>query len=357
MNRCSAPRAACRNERLIVGVKHTDSMQKRNMRENMAVNLDGQWKLSYALEAGRAKEREVVTIPATVPGNVELDLMRAGTLPDLFQGCNILKARPFDFYEWTYETSFTTPAGFTGRRVELVFHGVDCVATYLLNGVELGRSENMFVEQRFDVTDSLRANRENQLVVRIGSAVNHARARAFEPSVNAFAMESVALRKAAHSFGWDIMPRLPSAGIWRSVELVAHEATELTDVHVFTAAASQSEATLGVRYAFATDAPTLEGFEIQIQGRCGESTFERRVAARFTAGEVAIPVPGAKLWWPRGYGEASLYDLTVRLIREGAVIDSRLMKIGIRTVELVRSEITTRDRPGEFLFKPGPVEW
>jgi beta-mannosidase len=311
------------------------------------IPLDGTWALTYALEGGQQAPR---TIPATVPGNVEIDLMKAGELPDLYFGANIFAARPYEFHEWTYETVFETPAACAGRRVELVFHGVDCIATYILNGEELGRSDNMFIAHAFDVAGRLAPGGSNRLQVKIASAVNHARNFPYDPSITSWAnMESLHVRKAAHMYGWDIMPRLVSAGIWRPVELAVHDATEITDLHYFTHRAGR-DAQLGLIYQFATDAATLDGFELQVQGRCGTSRFEVRKPVRFTAGELRIDVPDAQLWWPQGYGDANLYEVKARLLRDGKTVDTRADRIGLRTVELVRTDITTRDQPGEFVF-------
>ena len=312
------------------------------------ISLDGAWTLRHALE-GAAEETP--PIPATVPGNVEIDLIAAGELPDLYHGANIFSARPLEFHAWTYETAFDVPAEGKGRRTELVFHGVDCIATYWLNGREIGRSENMFIAHAFDVSDVLVYGCPNKLVVKIASAVNHARKFPYEPSVLAlFATESLFVRKAPHSYGWDIMPRLVSAGIWRPVELVVHDATEIVDLHYFTFQTGE-HAQIGLAYTFATDAAMLEGFELHVKGVCGVSKFEIRAPVRFTAGEIRIQVPSAQLWWPHGYGDASLYEVKARLLHDGKVVDTRSDRIGIRTVELEHSELTTRDAPGEFVFR------
>ena len=64
------------------------------------LNLDGQWQLTY----GPVKSADVlkqvpatpppddITIPATVPGNVELDMIAAGRLPDLKVGMRAREA-------------------------------------------------------------------------------------------------------------------------------------------------------------------------------------------------------------------------------------------------------------------------
>ena len=47
--------------------------------------------------------------------------------------------------------------------------------------------------------------------------------------------ESVFIRKAPHTYGWDILPRLVSAGLWRDVELRVLNPARLTDVHYMVA--------------------------------------------------------------------------------------------------------------------------
>lgn len=313
------------------------------------ISLNGKWQLSYALENDAGAELK--TVPADVPGNVEIALMEAGVLPDLFFGGNIFAARPYEFYQWTYETSFTAPEELRDKRTELVFQGVDCIATYLLNGVEIGHSENMLIEHSFDVSELLHYGQENKLTVRISSAMNQARKYHYEPGVERWnSPEAAYIRKPAHCYGWDIMARLVSAGIWRSVELIAHKATEFEELHYFTRWVGR-DATLGLRYNFVTDEPIIEGFEIQVTGKCGESSFEWRGPAYFIAGDANITIPDVKPWWPLGYGDANLYEVTACLIHNGTVVDTRTTTIGIRTVELVRTDITTTEAPGEFLFK------
>ena len=62
---------------------------------------------------------------------------------------------------------------------------------------------------------------KNEIAVRIRSAVNEARKYTYEPVEQALPVnhESLYVRKAAHMYGWDICPRVVSAGLWRSVDL------------------------------------------------------------------------------------------------------------------------------------------
>ena len=120
-----------------------------------------------------------------MPGNVELDLSRKGELPaDLYYGDNILKLKPYELYEWWYQRDFPTPNGITGRRVEIRFRGVDCLATYWLNGKELGETANALIEQHFDVTGKLNSSGPNVLTVRLRSPIIEAASKHYDPGLH-----------------------------------------------------------------------------------------------------------------------------------------------------------------------------
>ena len=178
-----------------------------------------------------------------MPGNVELDLQRAGIIPEPFYAGNIRRLRPYEFYEWWYTKTFEVPpqtfevseTSKVSRRHDLVFAGLDTLATVWLNGVEIGRSANALIEHRFDVTDALRPG-TNRIVVRLGSAVNHARQFSYDAASMSWEHreEGLFIRKAPHVWGWDIMPRAVSAGIWRSVWIEERPATAIEQLYYWT---------------------------------------------------------------------------------------------------------------------------
>lgn len=82
---------------------------------NEILSLNGSWQLYYALETPELGEEldalhdQGQNIPAEVPGNVELDLCRAGVEPDPFYAENLYRFRKYEFYRWQFERSFTAP--------------------------------------------------------------------------------------------------------------------------------------------------------------------------------------------------------------------------------------------------------
>jgi len=322
------------------------------------LSLDGEWSLTHFLEGTQyaASPTELAAlklpvIPAVVPGNVELDLVRAGELPEPFYGMNTTLLRPFEFHEWWYRREFVSP---DYPAAELVFEGLDCFATVWLNGQLLGTSANAMIAHRFDVTVALAAaGKTNELVVRLGSPINAVRDCPIGPSDRAQGsnLDSIWARKPSHAYGWDIMPRVVSAGIWRSVRLEERRSTDWTNLFLRTFRCNEQRAELELDYAFRTSEPILDGFAIQIDGVCGESTFSHTIRTHFTAGHSRFGVAKPRLWWPRGYGEAALYEVTVTLLHQGQAVAVRTLKTGVRTVELDRSEVNTREKPGHFFFK------
>ena len=150
----------------------------------MILDLNGKWALRW--HDGDRGTREVKAledpadqrraIPATVPGAVHLDLMRAGIIQDPHDGLNVLECRWVEERFWFYRRTFKAPALRKGQQAFLVFEGLDLAAEIHLNGKQVGTHANSFYPCRLDVTASL-AKGENVLVVKLDSGLFHAARR------------------------------------------------------------------------------------------------------------------------------------------------------------------------------------
>jgi beta-mannosidase len=310
------------------------------------ISLDGDWRLAYLKEGKIAHPdglaaTDLDCVPARVPGNVELDLVRAGIIPDPFYADNVRRLRPLEFYEWWYTREFEIPKHAAGEHWDLVFAGLDTLATVWVNGVEVGHAANMLIEHRFDVTGVLKPGETNHIAVRLGSALNYARRFHYDAvAVGAEQREEgLFIRKAPHVWGWDIMPRVVSAGIWRPVWLEPRSANAIEQLYYWTAHVTADGALLGVHFQFRTDLPTPDGLALRFHGRCGEHSFEYEWPVEFIAGRCQIPVPGARLWWPKGYGDPNLYTVRATLVQGDEVLAERVDRIGIRKLVVDRTEM------------------
>ena len=311
--------------------------------------LNGVWRLAYRRPG---EDRRELPLDASVPGNVELDLSRAGLLPeDLLFGENILAVRDWENVEWWYSCVVPLGAVELGRSPELVFHGVDGDAEYYLNGELLSTSANSLVEHRFGLSGAARAG-DNELVVHLLPPRLPAAAAELAPLWavgDPLRQDSIWVRKPAHAYGWDIMPRALSAGIWRPVELVTHDPVEVAGLYPATVLVHDDMAEVHFYYELQGELPAGAEHQLVVSGHCGSSSFRIRAKVAGPVGVVRGEVSSPQLWWPRGYGRPDLYQLTTELRRDGQTVASRQDRTGLRSVELVRRSSTDGQR-GDFHF-------
>jgi beta-mannosidase len=257
------------------------------------IDLCGHWRLYHFPEGAQPvthpddiQAHRLPSIPAQVPGNVELDLQRQGALDDPFYANNIRRLRPLEAHEWWYTRTFDLPHAAGSQRWDLVFAGLDTLATVWVNGVEAGRSANMLVEQRFDVTSALRFGQSNSIAVRLGSATVEARRFHYEGVAlsSDHREEALYIRKAAHVWGWDIMPRAVSAGIWRPVWLEPHLPDAIEQIYYWTIGAGPESALLGVHFQFRTAAADLDGLCMHFSAVGTDHSFQFEWPVEFVAG-------------------------------------------------------------------------
>jgi len=312
------------------------------------ISLNGDWLLYHFPEGKYAishpSELQKVgleAVPAQVPGDVQLDLQKAGLLPDPFVAANIHRLRPLETHEWWYSRNFSLSKSASHQRWELVFAGLDTLATVWVNGVEVGHSADMLIEQRFEVTQALKPGEVNTITVRLASPVNAARNFSYDAVAMSWEhrFEGLFIRKAPHQYGWDILPRAVTVGIWRPVWLEPVAENSFEQIYYWTADAGPQGAVLGVRFQFRTSSPEVDGFSVHFRGQCGEHVFEKEWPVEFTADGCLIEIPGAKLWWPKGYGEPNLYTITAQLCREGKVLAERVDRIGLRKIVVDRTDL------------------
>ena len=314
------------------------------------IDLCGNWKLW-----GRNEEDHGECIPemtATVPGCAQLELSKAGILPeDLYMGNNIISTEKYEVYEWWYERRFDAPD--ERERVFLVFEGVDCIAEYYLNGELIGVSDNMFIPFEFDVSKYLRDG-ENTLKVHIKSPVVEANKRDY--TVRSMSLwektpADTGVRRAPHSFGWDIMPRCVTSGIWRPVRIEIRDEIRFDQLY-FCPRGKNCD----LYYEIKCDWSQLEGLEIEAEGYCGDSSFYAKSGVyKGRAARMPLTINDPKLWWPYGYGDANVYDATVRILKNGTCVHEQKATFGLRDIVLDRTD-TTDGKNGKFRFLINGVE-
>lgn len=337
--------------------------------ETLRVQLESDWRFRELNSRGGSEASDLDWMPAQVPGNVHLDLMRNGVIADPFQRMHERSCAWVDETDWVYETTF--PVEKPPAHAYLLFHGLDTLAEIFLNGEELARTDNMFVPHEFPVGGKLRAG-ENTLRVIFRSALRVGRERQKEwvgadslPRPHWFVWGPRSfVRKAQYMYGWDWGPELVSCGIWRPVELVtvpvarlldwryevefvggSPEAPEKAVVHVeaeIERAPGQEERLLTFTAGFTRLVDLVKIYPVPLPEPVSTSvpTGSARNMVRST-----FVVENPHLWWPNGSHPENrfyqtLYTLTLYLdcLEAGAekMVDKKTACVGLRTVELLR---------------------
>ncbi len=180
-----------------------------------------------------------VTVPAVVPGNFELDTVRAGLLDDPFWGTNIVKLRELEDRHLIYTTTFDRPALGEGELPVIRFEGIDTYAEIYINGFPMLETANMFISHEISLSREEWKNLKatgNTLTVHIRPTMMEAQSRPIPPTAGMFdhGYASLYVRKAASTFGWDIMARAVSGGLWRPVTVETVKTPAIRDVFLYT---------------------------------------------------------------------------------------------------------------------------
>lgn len=315
------------------------------------------WKIAYA-HACDCENQTLCTIsnieragleiiPASVPGNLELDLMRAGKLPDLYFSTNVEMAHKLeDIHVWYFTT-----VCIKDKEQFLRFEGIDTYANIYVNGKLVRSTDNMFLP--YDIQTDWVVG-DNEVVVHIKPTMHEL--RQFTPPVACNALKysypTLYVRKAAHMFGWDIMPRIVSCGIWKDVIVRKNQKDKIKEVYFAVNKVDLEKETADIRFCVNTDisGALASDYTVKVEGVCEDSRFEKEEKLWHNTHAFHIYPQNCKFWWPKNAGNPNLYDITVTLYKKEVICDTYKFRAGIRTVELRNTDITDGQGEGEFCF-------
>ena len=320
--------------------------------------LNGEWDL-YFEENDKLEVKEYKTgdelaksgmkkIVATVPGNFELDFQKAGLIDEPFYSMNILKVQDFEDLHLFYTKRFNFKK-LAERTCEIFFEGVDTFSDIYLNGEKIGSTDNMLVPFEFSA-DGL-VDGENEILVHISPAYLEARKHRSEFSATPpYNSESLFVRKAPHMYGWDIMPRALSGGIWRSVTILSKPLDRIDDLYFYTSYVKDNKVRAGFCYALTLSKSKTRDYSLKVKAVCGDSVVEINKTLWSASEKIPFEIKDPKLWWVKDLGEQNLYDVTVELLYKGEVVDTKTLKYGFRSTKLERTSVTEEGSEAKFQY-------
>lgn len=207
-------------------------------------------------------------------------------------------------YLW-YKRTFTKPNTKGDKRVLLNFGAVDWQTTVYVNGKEVGAHKGGYQNFSLDITDALKSG-NNELVVRV-----------YDPS-----------DKGPNPHGKQVLqPQnilyTASSGIWQTVWLETVPFTYISKLH-FTPDIDNGVLHLEVATAGKADNYTIEATASNGSQITGQPNSQ-----------LSLPVPNAQLWSPDA---PNLYNLNVRLLYKGKVVDTVGSYFGMRKIEIKKDE-------------------
>ena len=267
-------------------------------------------------------------IPASVPGVVHTDLLRAGLIPDPFDADNETSQQWIGSTNWRYETSFQWhPDG--SERYDLVAEGLDTVAAIELNGRPVGATRNQHRSYRFDIRNALTSG-TNTLSITFSAPVTEAERLATQhgelPHTNHHPYNT--LRKSASNFGWDWGIDVATSGIWKAIGIESWSNVRIASVRPLVSL----EGTVGVlTTVIELDWASEEGAPQKVSVTVAGMTETAHVAPGQASVTLHSRIPGVKLWWPRSHGDQPLYDVSVS---DGTNPTAWQGRVGFRTVSV-----------------------
>ncbi|MFP4382378.1 MAG: beta-mannosidase [Candidatus Sumerlaeia bacterium] len=309
------------------------------------LDLTGKWNLAWCdagrglNERGRGEEMDPTWyFEAEVPGEVHLDMMRAGMIEDPRVGSNVLKARWIETVLWSYRKHFEAPEEALNARCWIYLEGVDLSARVFLNGEEVGSHCNVFYPCRVEVTGKLQPG-TNRLVVQVDSGLLYGVNKPMEGLSNKLSDVMTKrnwLRKPQFQAQWDWAARMLNVGLGGPVRLEWTAEPVRADQFVPLVTMAEDLKSARVEARWHVEGLGDEEADAEMTVAIPELGIEQKEKVRIEPGvgqcALTLDVQNPELWWPIGHGAPRRYEIKVTLCIDGKNVAETAQKIGFRRV-------------------------
>ena len=275
-----------------------------------------------------------INLSVSVPSVVQQNLYDAGLIPHPYLGVVEDQLLWISDHPWTYALSFNVDAKLLEKEaVELVFEGIDTYAEVRLNGEKLFDADNQFRTWKMDVKPLLKP-KDNQLELRF-QRYDSLQLALYDQHQPRLPEKYAVSRKAPYQHGWDWAPKYKNIGIWKPVKLVGWSDARMENAYIVTNDASEALAQLTLHLDVESGNGGEFLAEVFLNGKSFQKfPFQTEQGNQHKVFGFAIDEP--QLWWPNEFGEQPLYDFEIHLKSNGKLLDSKKIRTGIKTVQLVR---------------------
>ncbi len=337
---------------------------------------DANWRFGSVPQKPFGDVNDLATVnewlPAQVPGDVRLDLLRAGMIMDPFVAKNNEQSQWVDRYDWWYVRDLDQDLE-QSERAFLIFEGIDYQSAVFVNSELLGRHVGMFSRQVYQLPIA-----NGQLAIRIWGSDALPKMRLsprqkiwkrlvkplFSPPNEPFP-DRYATLKCQMQFGWDFAPRLRTCGIWDDTQIVIARSVLIEDIWVkvkatpaLTGGAGESKKLKAARVEVCLTLDADRGQSVQtvcnVRGKNFSSdsqsfAFNLKLNRGKQERELEFDLEEAREWNPWDRGDPNLYEIEIQIRSDtDEQLDSFTTAFGIRSFQLV-CEGTQQD-PWTLIF-------
>lgn len=292
------------------------------------------WEIGYHKNA---EETPAKWLPSTVPGAVQLDVMKGENYKQPYwYGNNVEQFDWMEDWYFTYRTKFNKPVLGAGQKLYFHSKGIDYHFKVLLNGVELLEQEGMFTYVDIDMTSVLKETNELKIVIRPVPKIKEA--ATFVKGTETYRQNARESAKPAVSYGWDWHPRLVTRGIWDETYLSIRNEAHITTTDI---TYELNEALTAAQLKLNVGGPELTGkyFKWLLKDNKGKTVLEKTGQLQTGKEVITGKLDNITLWWPNGYGDPVLYTSELELYNtDKKLLDRKVSKIGFRKVKLLMNE-------------------
>jgi len=307
-------------------------------------SLNGTWKVSYvnyAEDIGYILDPAFVPegwLNAGVPEEIHATLRKAGLIKGHYYGKDLKEEQWIEEVDWVYYKQFYVDETLRKKRVVIEFEGLDTFCDIYLNGMKIGFGENMHLGLTIDVTDRLLYGKRNTLVIRFYSPVNFVKDKDTTDLFSTTTLDRILARKAQMNYSWDFCGRCVTTGIWKNVTIKAYDHNLIDHYYIYTREIQEGKALLGLEVKVQCDLDDPADYALEFTvSKDGRDVYQKTGSLEEFA-RLEVPIDNPQLWWPRPYGAQELYDISLKLLKNGRAVDQRTQKFGIRTVELIQED-------------------
>ena len=329
--------------------------------KNKVISLASKWQFKeYPVHARRMRDvGDGGWGGCSVPGTIFANLIETGAIDESDLLGNPEKYEHISETPWLFQKTFDCPEDIVAMdKCELVFDGLDTVSNVWLNGKLIGKTDNMFVQHRIDITGHIQS-KDNHLMVKLDSAIDHSnrlekRYGKLIPDMMGLSGR-VYMRKAQHQFGWDFSPPLPGCGIFRDVRIEGIKKARIENLHIRTVDCSEEFADIrvSVNLEKAIEGDYVCRLKMLSPDGATAASCDLQFHRRDDYLSAVLRVEKPLLWWPVGYGGQPIYEMQAQLFSGDEAVDSRSENFGVRIVKLNRN----KDKVGEsFVFEVNDKE-